>query len=489
VLTPGRAARPSRHPLGLVLLVVATALAGLAVPAGAGAAAEPPPPPPEPTPRVVGGSVAPPGAWPSHAGVYSNGGYRCGATVIDASWALTAAHCVSGRSASTIQVLTGTQTRSSGGTRYQAQAIRIVPGYDPKPDPHRDIAVIQLRDPTSAPHQFVVPPGVEVPAGTPATLTGWGSVSPGGPTVDTLREVTVPVISDQECRDAGYGDDIISSSMLCAGERFGGEDTCQGDSGGPLVIDAGGFFVQVGVTSFGIGCGEYPGVYAKVSAFSSWIYQQVVDGPHLTDTALVNATYRDLYNRAPTSSERSAALFALSGGQLPPDYVAERLGGSSYQSRAGGVARLYRAFFLRDPDTPGMQYWWSKIYGGRPLSWVADYMATSPEFVARYGSLDDAGFVDRVYENVLGRPADPSGAAYWTNELATGHRSRGQVMIGFSESAENRAATQDEVDVIITTFALLRRVPCSCEVDLWAGAPVSFLVGALVATPEYAGRY
>ena len=50
------------------------------------------------------------------------------------------------------------------------------------------------------------------------------------------------------------------SSQICAGEIAGGKDSCQGDSGGPLfIIDQivkKVKFVQVGIVSYGDGCGE-----------------------------------------------------------------------------------------------------------------------------------------------------------------------------------------------------------------------------------------
>ena len=51
----------------------------------------------------------------------------------------------------------------------------------------------------------------------------------------------------------------------------------QGDGGGPLVCEKGGFWYQVGIVSFGIGCGRknIPGVYTRVSAFETWIVQSI----------------------------------------------------------------------------------------------------------------------------------------------------------------------------------------------------------------------
>jgi secreted trypsin-like serine protease len=46
----------------------------------------------------------------------------------------------------------------------------------------------------------------------------------------------------------------------------------QGDSGGPLMLNDG-KWTQVGIVSWGIGCGkgQYPGVYTRVTSFMNWI--------------------------------------------------------------------------------------------------------------------------------------------------------------------------------------------------------------------------
>ena len=51
----------------------------------------------------------------------------------------------------------------------------------------------------------------------------------------------------------------------------------QGDGGGPLVCEKEGQWFQVGVVSFGIGCGRtnLPGVYTRLSAFDGWIHETI----------------------------------------------------------------------------------------------------------------------------------------------------------------------------------------------------------------------
>ena len=51
------------------------------------------------------------------------------------------------------------------------------------------------------------------------------------------------------------------------------------------------------------------------------------------------------------------------------------------------------------------------------------------------GSLSNGQFVQQVYGNVLDRAPDAAGLAYWTDRLSRG-MTRGQLMIGFSESPE-----------------------------------------------------
>lgn len=131
-------------------------------------------------------------------------------------------------------------------------------------------------------------------------------------------------------------------------------------------------------------------------------------------------------------------LTVLTTAGVPSESVMVRVQAQApvYEGVQAQINRLYLAYFQRQPDVGGLQYWTSQIESGNAsLVTVADAFAASPEFDATYGPLTDAQFVEQVYLNVVGRPSDPGGAAYWTGQLAAGS-SRGQVMLGFSESAE-----------------------------------------------------
>ncbi len=105
------------------------------------------------------------------------------------------------------------------------------------------------------------------------------------------------------------------------------------------------------------------------------------------------------------------------------------------------VYRLYCAYFLRLPDQGGFDYWHGLNADMRDIT---NSFVVSAEFVQTYGALDDTGFVDLVYKNVLERPRDGAGFDYWVDQITSG-MSRGDLMIYFSDSAEFKAKVQTPI--------------------------------------------
>jgi hypothetical protein len=289
--------------------------------------------------------------------------------------------------------------------------------------------------------------------------------------------------TDAQC-SASYGSSYQAANMVCASAV--GKDSCQGDSGGPLYTTNGGLKL-VGIVSWGVGCADpsYPGIYTRLSAFTNWVGQQTRYGPHRTRDAYINRTFLDLFNRAPSASERASLGVDSSIGPWTSNLIL----GATNQNRTGGVTRLYSAFFLRNPDANGLSYWWKKINGGTSLYSISNSMATSTEFKNRYGNLTNRAFVELVYQNVLGRPGDTGGINSWTSKLDRNVKNRGEVMVGFSESSEYKNKNTARVNVIVTYFELLRKVPTTSQIAADQGLSNGTLVARILSSFAYANRF
>ncbi len=171
-----------------------------------------------------------------------------------------------------------------------------------------------------------------------------------------------------------------------------------------------------------------------------------------------------------------------------------------HQSLPDQITRLYSAFFLRAPDAGGLDFWMAQRVQGSSLQRVADSFEDSDEFTTRYGSLDDAAFVDLVYRNVLDRAPDAGGRVFWTARLADG-MTRGQMMIGFSESPEyvEQTGTTPSFDaaeahafrLFVTAFL---RSPDASGLSYWSnlirtGSSAEEVAQAMMATEEWAETY
>lgn len=363
----------------------------------------------------------------------------------------------------------------SGNARgcNQRSADVVIDRVDARDGVYRDIALrfeqrCELRGPALRGQLVWQSPS---PTGSPGVPTGVGLVSAFG---DLAVGWTAPADTGTS---AITGYEIVT---YLDGTAVGDTITVPADARtADLLVGAGG---EVAVTVQAVNAAG-----AGVRADSTPLGSTRQDlGPFGSFEAVIAQQYRDFAGREATAAELDAALGQLRSGTTLAAWVAEMRNRPEWGGRRAPVTRLYSAAFLRPVDADGLTYWAERRRTGTSLGQMAQAFVSSAEFRTRYGRLTDAEFVDRIYRNVLGRAPDPGGLAFWTGRLDAG-TSRGDVLIGFSESGEHRTRRAALVDVTLLTTGMLRRAPAVDEVNV--GGNVEALALHFLTRAEYAERF
>jgi len=225
--------------------------------------------------RIVGGVHAHPNSWPWQVRLQLGNGL-CGGSLIDTRHVLTAAHCFQGPLAlSTYYVFVGMHDINQpvyGEQRINVDRVFLHEQYNTQTN-ENDVAIIRLAKPITISDKIniICLPGPEA-NGVNETVwvAGWGTTSFQGSTSPVLKQTSLHTMPNR-CPQV-YGT-YNNEKQMCAGAHGGGRDTCQGDSGGPLMYESNGQWFLNGIVSYGHQCAVdgYPGVYARVSFYLSWI--------------------------------------------------------------------------------------------------------------------------------------------------------------------------------------------------------------------------
>ena len=230
--------------------------------------------------KITGGTNAVISDFPWQV-YYISGNFRCGGSIINGNWIVTAAHCTNESLgpilASDMFVKVGANNPSNAleGKTYSVSEAIVNEGFDSQ-TLLNDIALLRLKDTinylNATPIKLITAADVAAGATVPGVMswvTGWG-LTHVNPSVfpTSLQKVQLPVISNAQASTVWSS---IPSTDIMAGFLNGNKDACNGDSGGPLVVPVLGEYKLAGIVSWGSpNCDTY-GAYTRVSDFEAWI--------------------------------------------------------------------------------------------------------------------------------------------------------------------------------------------------------------------------
>ncbi|KAJ8711153.1 hypothetical protein PYW07_008395 [Mythimna separata] len=234
----------------------------------------------------------------------------CGGSIIHERFILTAAHCIVPNRE--FKILVGTDKVNEGGKLYDVEKIIMHEKYSNTTSDY-DVCLLKLNEsltfgPTVA-KMLMTGDLVKVKTGMQLNVTGWGYTDLQARNVPKdLQQVTVPVVSTPLCKLYYSKQRRLTNRMMCAGGR--GKDSCMGDSGGPLTWNN----VQIGIVSFGAGCGVVPGVYTRIKVVKPWIEETIKQNSNEEKSRKILTSCAYGHNKVKKDKEQEGHNVGVVGG-------------------------------------------------------------------------------------------------------------------------------------------------------------------------------
>lgn len=292
-------------------------------------------PAPITSPLIVNGQDTSPGQWPWHTAVYywekQSTHYKCGGTLINEWFVVTAAHCVtdgSGNILATDVILIRLGIHDLKKLpklvkQHDVTSIHKSPSYN-SDTLMNDIALLKLRSKAEY-DNFVRPAclyGSDDLTEKYGTAIGFGFTEKDVLS-DVLKSASMPVVDHQTCleSDRDFFGPLLTRGMVCAGYTVQNATVCNGDSGGGFFMKKGNKWYLAGIISV-TRLREGPAevycqlkgyaIFTKVSNYLSWIHG-VISSNQSEDT-FQSRSNSTMQQAVPNSSTQlnSAALNRVS---------------------------------------------------------------------------------------------------------------------------------------------------------------------------------
>lgn len=267
-----------------------------------------------------------------------------------------------------------------------------------------------------------------------------------------------------------WGDGVTSSGSITSS---GGVFTV---SGSHAYADEGHFQVKIAVNEVGGG--------AAAAQTNATILEEILStGARGTPAERwVNEVFHDLLGR---QAEPGALTYwggiAASGGNRQ-QIIAQVQNCDEY--RLDQTQALFQHYLHRSPDPGAQTFGEAFLQGGHTVEQLADVLIGSPEYFRVRGGGTNDGFIDALFQDALGRPADAGARQFFDSALAAG-AATGQVALTILGSGEYFDRVVEDV-----YLRLIERPADSGGMNFWAdqlahGGRDEQITSGIAASDEY----
>lgn len=210
---------------------------------------------------IANGRDSTPARWPWHVALFHQEGsglsYKCGGSIIRDNVVLTAAHCVVARGHPVNEKLLKIRIEqgellSTSSLQFNVFKSNVHENYDHE-SYENDIALLMLESKITftTKVQSICVPQSFLPDEGVGTVVGFGSTEKSLAISKVLREVEIPLVSQEVCldSDADFFKSHLFPGNFCAGQRSVQMGVCSGDSGGGLYVRKDNLWFLKGITS------------------------------------------------------------------------------------------------------------------------------------------------------------------------------------------------------------------------------------------------